>query len=154
SPNSGGAAGKLLVRQAVEYGIDKGAVQKVYGGPAVTQQIHSAIPPGNVGTLASNLYPSGSGGGSNIPMCQQDLKKAGFPNGVTLTYLYANDSVNTAAFTAIQASLKPCGITLNGKAEPGSSFFTDLGNSPVNAKAGTWDLGQPGWIPDWFGNNG
>ena len=35
-----------------------------------------------------------------------------------------------------------------------STFFTDLGNSPVNNKPGTWDMAQPGWFPDWFGNNG
>jgi peptide/nickel transport system substrate-binding protein len=153
SPNSGGAVGKLLVRQAIEYGIDKVAVQKVYGGPAVTTILNSVIPNGNVGASTSSMYPS-SGNNGNVAMCKSDLKKAGYPKGVTLTYLYPNDTVNTAAFTAIQASLKLCGVTLNGKAEPGSSFFTDLGNAPVNNKAGTWDLGQPGWIPDWFGNNG
>ena len=81
------------------------------------------------------------------------IRDSGVKN-LTLNYLYPNDSVNTSVFTAIQASLKQCGITLNGKAEPGSSFFTDLGNAPANAKAGTWDMGQPGWIPDWFGLNG
>jgi peptide/nickel transport system substrate-binding protein len=154
SPNSGGAMSKLLVRQAVEYGIDKTAVQKVYGGPSVTTILNSAIPVGNVGSLSTNPYPSGSGGGANTAMCKQDLKQAGFSSGLTLKYLYPNDSVNTAVFTAIQASLKTCGITLSGTAEPGSSIFTDLGNAPANNKAGTWDMGQPGWIPDWFGNNG
>jgi peptide/nickel transport system substrate-binding protein len=154
SPNSGGAIGKLLVRQAIEYGIDKSAVQKVYGGPSVTTLLNSAIPVGNVGAATSAMYPQASAGGANTAMCKSDLTKAGFKNGLTLNYLYPNDSVNTSAFTAIQASLKTCGITLNGKAEPGSSFFTDLGNAPVNNKAGTWDMGQPGWIPDWFGNNG
>jgi ABC-type oligopeptide transport system substrate-binding subunit len=87
-------------------------------------------------------------------MCKSDLTKAGYPNGVTLTYMYPNDSSNTRIFTAIQASLATCGITLTGKPEPGSSFFTDLGNAPESNKAGAWDMGQPGWIPDWFGNNG
>jgi peptide/nickel transport system substrate-binding protein len=68
--------------------------------------------------------------------------------------MYPNDSSNTRIFTAIQASLANCGITLSGKPEPGSSFFVDLGNAPENNKAGQWDLGQPGWYPDWFGNNG
>jgi peptide/nickel transport system substrate-binding protein len=152
SPNSGGAMGKLLVRQAIEYGIDKSAIQKVYGGPTVTTQLGSVIPPGNVGALTSTPYPQANGG-ANTAKCKADLASAGEKN-LTLTYLYPNDSVNTSVFTAIQASLKQCGITLNGKAEPGSSFFTDLGNAPVNNKAGTWDLGQPGWIPDWFGLNG
>jgi peptide/nickel transport system substrate-binding protein len=153
SPNSNHAAGNLLVRQAIEYGLDKVAVQKAEGGPAVAKIINTAIPPGNVGYQNYNLYPDHNGSGDTAK-CKADLTKAGFPKGVSLTYLYANDSVNTRIFAAIQASLKPCGVNLVGKPEPGSSFFVDLGNSPVNNKPGTWDLGQPGWIPDWFGNNG
>jgi peptide/nickel transport system substrate-binding protein len=152
SPNSGGAMGNVKVRQAIEYGIDKSAVQKVYGGPSVTTQLGSIIPPGNVGALSTAMYPQANGG-ANIAKCKSTLAASGVKN-LTLNYLYPNDSVNTSVFTAIQASLKQCGITLNGKAEPGSSFFTDLGNAPVNNKAGTWDMGQPGWIPDWFGLNG
>jgi peptide/nickel transport system substrate-binding protein len=153
SPNSNGAAGKLLVRQAVEYGVDKAAAVKAIGGPSVAQVINTVIPPGNVGYVNYNLYPDSSGQG-NVATCKSDLTKAGYPHGITLTYLYPNDSSNTRIFTAIQASLANCGITLNGKPEPGSSFFVDLGNSPENNKAGTWDMGQPGWIPDWYGNNG
>ena len=153
SPDANGAAGKLLVRQAVEYGLDKSAAVKAIGGPDVATIINTVIPPGNVGYVNSNLYPDDNGQG-NVAMCKSDLAKAGYPNGVTLTYMYPNDSSNTRIFTAIQASLANCGITLTGKPEPGSSFFTDLGNSPENNKAGQWDMGQPGWFPDWLGNNG
>jgi ABC-type transport system substrate-binding protein len=87
-------------------------------------------------------------------MCKSDLAKAGYPHGLTLLYTYMNDSSDTRMFTAIQASLANCGITLTGKPEPGSSYFVDLGNSPENNKAGQWDMGQAIWFPDWFGNNG
>jgi peptide/nickel transport system substrate-binding protein len=153
SPNNGGAVKKLLVRQAIEYGLDKSAVVKAFGGPAVAQVINTVIPPGNVGYVNYNLYPD-NGGQGNVAMCKSDLSKAGYPNGLSLTYTYQNDSTNSRAFTAIQASLKNCNVTLNGKPEPGSSFYVDLGNAPSNNKAGTWDLGQANWIPDWFGNNG
>ena len=153
SPNSHHAAGNLLVRQAFEYGLDKVSVQKAQGGPLVSKIIYTAVPPGNVGYQPYDLYPDNNGNG-DIAKCKATLAKAGFKNGVSLTYLYANDSVNSRIFAAIQASLRPCGINLAGKPEPGSTFFVDLGNAPVNNKAGTWDVGQPGWIPDWFGNNG
>ena len=153
SPNSGGAMKNLKVRQAIEYGINKVAVQKAEGGPAVAKVINTAIPPGNVGYQNYNLYPDNNGQGDPAK-CKSTLAAAGYPHGVKLTYLYANDSVNQRIFAAIQASLQPCGVNLVGKPEPGSSFFVDLGNSPVNNKAGTWDMGQPGWIPDWFGPNG
>jgi len=153
SPNNGGAMGKLAVRQAVEYGINKVAVQKVVGGPTVAKIINTAIPPGNVGYQNYNLYPSPNGGG-NTAKCKSLLASAGYKNGLTVTYLYPNDSNDKSFFEAIQASLKPCGINLDGKPESGSTFFVDLGNAPVNAKSGTWDMAQPGWFPDWYGNNG
>jgi len=153
SPNAGGAAGKLLVRQAVEYGMDKAAAVKAIGGPSVAQVTNTVIPPGNVGYQDYNLYPDDSGQG-NIAMCKTDLAKAGYPHGLSLLYEYQNDSSDTRIFTAIQASLAPCGITLVSKPEPGSSIFVDLGNAPENNKAGQWDLGQAIWFPDWFGNNG
>jgi peptide/nickel transport system substrate-binding protein len=153
SPDAGAAAGKLLVRQAVEYGVDKAAAVKAIGGPAVAQILNTVIPQGNTGYVNSNMYPDNNGQG-NVAMCKSDLAKAGYPNGVTLTYTYPSDSSNTRIFTAIQASLANCGITLTPKPEPGASYYTDLGNAPENNKPGAWDLGQPGWIPDWFGNNG
>jgi peptide/nickel transport system substrate-binding protein len=27
-------------------------------------------------------------------------------------------------------------------------------NSPSATKAGTWDISEPGWVADWYGNNG
>jgi len=153
SPNTNHAMGNLLVRQAIEYGLNKVAVQRAQGGPEVSKIISSVIPPGNVGYQNFNLYPDNNGQG-NVAMCKADLAKAGFKKGLSLTFLYANDSVNTRIFTAIQASLKLCGINMQGKPEPGSSFFVDLGNVAETAKPGTWDVATPGWIPDWFGNNG
>ena len=153
SPDANGAMTKLLVRQAVEYGLDKVAVQKAYGGPAVAQILNTVIPPGNAGYVNYNLYPDNNGTG-NVAMCKSDLAKAGYPNGLSVIYSYPNDSTNTRAFEAIQASLAQCGITLQGKPQPGSSFFVNIGNSPINNKPNQWDMAQPAWIPDWFGNNG
>jgi peptide/nickel transport system substrate-binding protein len=153
SPNGGGVMSKVGVRQALEYGLDKTAAIKASGGPLVSTLLNGAIPPGNDGFLTSNLYPDNNGTGDETA-CKSALTKAGYPNGVSLTYMYANDSVNQRLFQSIQASLSGCGIKLSGKAVPGSSFFVDLGNAPENNKPGTWDMAQAAWIPDWFGNNG
>lgn len=154
SPDAKGAMKNLKVRQAIEYGVNKVAVQKAYGGPNVAKVISGVIPPGNVGYVNSAMYPDNNGSG-NVTQCKSLLKQAGYPNGVTLTGLYINDSVSTQVFQAIQASLKTCGVNLSSKPEPASSYFTDLGNAPVNNKPGQWDVGtSAGWFPDWFGNNG
>jgi peptide/nickel transport system substrate-binding protein len=153
SPNNNGAMGKLGVRQAIEYGVNKVAVQKVLGGPTVAKIINTAIPPGNEGYTNTNLYPTTNNEGSTSK-CKSMLASAGYKNGLTVNYLYPNDSINKSIFEALQASLRSCGVNLNGKPETGSTFFVDLGNAPANAKPGVWDMAQPGWFPDWFGNNG
>ena len=153
SPDSGGAMANVNVRKAVEYGLDKIAAIKSAGGELVSKQLNSSIPPGNDGYISSNPYPDANGAGDETA-CKSALSKAGFSKGLTLTYLYQNDSATTRLFEAEQASLANCGITLKGKAVPGSSYYVDLGNAPENNKPGTWDLAQAAWIPDWFGNNG
>jgi peptide/nickel transport system substrate-binding protein len=153
SPNSRHATGKLDVRRAIEYGIDKAAIERLLGGETAAPILDSVIPAGNAGHLSANPYPS-RGGRGNSAKCRAELAKAGFRHRLKLRYLYSNDSINTEVFAEIQASLSRCGIRLIGVPGPGSSFFADLGNAPVNNLPGTWDLGQPGWIPDWYGNNG
>ena len=46
SPDANGAAGKLLVRQAVEYGLDKSAAVKAIGGPDVAPDHQHGDPAG------------------------------------------------------------------------------------------------------------
>jgi peptide/nickel transport system substrate-binding protein len=141
------------VRQAVEYGLDKTATIKASGGSLVAKPLNGVIPNGNDGFLTTNPYPDNNATG-NTTACKAALKKGGYANGITLTYLYENDSASSRLFQAIQASMSNCGITLKGKAVPGSEYYVDLGNAPENNKAGTWDMAQAAWIPDWFGNNG
>jgi peptide/nickel transport system substrate-binding protein len=153
SPNFRHAAGRVDVRRAIEYGINKAAISRLLGGPAVAPVLNAVIPAGNAGHLNKNPYPSPGGRGS-AAKCRAELVKAGFRHGVKLRYLYANDSINARIFVAIQASLSRCGVHLIGVPKPGSSFFIDLGDTPVNNRPGTWDMGQPGWIADWYGNMG
>lgn len=154
SPNDGGAMGKLAVRQAIEYGVNKGAVQKVVGGATVAKILNTAIPPGNVGYQNYDLYPSSNHHRGDPARCKSMLARAGYEHGLSVTYLYQNDSISKAIFDALRASLRACGVNLNGKPESGSTFIVDLSNAPDNVKPGTWDMAQPSWFPDWFGNVG
>ena len=154
SPNDGAAMSKLGVREAIEYGVNKSAIVKVNGGPAVNGIDTSAIPPGSVGYQPYTHYATPGNQGSPA-RCKALLAQAGYPDGLTLSYLYPNDSGSTTIYQSIQGSLANCGITLKGMPVPsGGAYYTDLGNTPQTTKPGTWDMATGSWFPDWFGDNG
>jgi peptide/nickel transport system substrate-binding protein len=154
SPNDGAAMSKLAVREAIEYGVNKAAIVKVNGGPAVDQVADSAVPPGSAGYQRYTRYAT-TGNQGDPAKCKSLLAQAGYPHGLTLGYLYPNDSGDTTIFQSIQGSLSLCGITLKGMPQPsGGAYYTDLGNTPQTDKPGTWDMATGSWFPDWFGNNG
>jgi peptide/nickel transport system substrate-binding protein len=147
-----GPTANLKVRQAIEYAIDKVNIAKIYGGTTLNPPITTAIPPGNIGYVNYNLYPT-PGNNGDPAKCKSMLAAAGFKNGVTLTDAYRNAGNHPAVFQSVQADLKACGITVTGSPQQQGNYYAWLEN-PANAKAGKWNISEPGWVPDWYGNNG
>lgn len=147
-----GPTKNLKVRQAIEYAIDKVAIAKIYGGTTLNPPITTAIPPGNIGYTDYNLYPT-PGNNGDPAKCKSTLAAAGYPNGLTLTDAYRNAGNHPAVFQSVQADLKACGITVVGSPQQQGNYYAWLEN-PANTRAGKWNISEPGWVPDWYGNNG
>jgi peptide/nickel transport system substrate-binding protein len=153
SPNANKAMQKLKVRQAIEYAINKVALAKVYGGPKYNTPLNTIIPPDSVGYQAYNLYPTnGSQGDPN--KCKQMLAEAGYPHGLKVKAAYRQAGNHPAIFQSYAQDMKACGITVEGVPVPQADFYTQFLQKTDNATAGKWDVAAPGWVPDWFGNNG
>jgi ABC-type transport system substrate-binding protein len=153
SPSNGGALAKAQVRQALEYGIDKIAIGQVYGGPALNTPLNQVIPPGNVGYQQFNLYQT-QGDRGDPAKCKQLLAQAGYPNGLTLNYIYRNAGNHPAVSQSVQADLQACGVTVKLIPQTPADFYGRYLASPSAARRGLWDIAAPGWVPDWYGNNG
>jgi ABC-type transport system substrate-binding protein len=153
SPSANGALKNVKVRQAVEYAIDKVAVGQVYGGPALNTPIGQVIPPGNVGYQQIDPYATAQSKG-DAAKCKSMLAAAGYPNGITITDVYRNAGNHPAVAQTIQADLKNCGITDKLVPVNQGDYYTKYLDSPDAAKRGVWDISEPGWVPDWYGNNG
>ncbi|HVM65902.1 MAG TPA: ABC transporter substrate-binding protein, partial [Acidimicrobiales bacterium] len=148
SPNNGGALGKLQVRQAIEYALNRNHLIQNAGGPVVAPPLTHILPPGiNGSTPNFDPYPYDTAKAKSM------LAAAGYPNGLTLKFLYRPTSqAESKDFQTIQADLAPIGITVTGVGVPRADFYTKYLYKPDVAKNGTWDLAHPGWSPDWYGD--
>jgi len=153
SPTANGALKNIKVRQAIEYAVDKTAIGQVYGGPALNTPLDQVIPPGNVGYQQFDLYATAQSKGDPA-QCKSMLAAAGYPNGFTIKDVYRNAGDHPAVAQDIQADLKACGITDKLIPVNQGDYYGKYLNSPSAAQRGVWDISEPGWVPDWYGNNG
>jgi peptide/nickel transport system substrate-binding protein len=153
SPNNNGALGKVAVRRALQYAIDKVAIGKIYGGSSLNAPLDQVIPPGSVGYQQFNLYPT-PGHRGDPAKCKSQLAAAGYPNGLTLKDFVRNAGKHPAVAQSVQADLKKCGVTVKLIPVSQGDYYGKYLADVNGAKAGAWDITEPGWIPDWGGNNG
>jgi ABC-type transport system substrate-binding protein len=153
SPNNNKALANVKVRQALEYAVNKVAVGQVYGGPSLNTPLNQVIPPGNIGYQQFDPYPTAASRGDPAT-CKQLLAKAGYPNGLVLTDVARNAGNHPAVAQSVQASLAKCGVTTKIVPVTQADYYGKYLNNPAASRQGTWDITEPGWVPDWFGNNG
>jgi peptide/nickel transport system substrate-binding protein len=156
SPNNGGALQKLQVREALEYAINKTALNQIYGGPVISVASTQVIPPGSVGYVSGyNPYPT-PGNNGDPAKAKQLLAAAGYqPGQITLNLVYRTNTVHPQLATTDQAALTAAGFKVNLiAATPSNTFYTKYLQNQTASKSGAWDIAEAGWVPDWFGNNG
>ena len=153
SSNNNGALGNVKVRQALEYAIDKVAMVKIYGGAALDTPLDQVIPPGQSGYQQFDLYPTPNHQGDPAK-CKTLLAAAGVTN-LTLKDVYRSSGHHPDIFTEVQKDFAACGVTVNGViATTGGDYYGHYLDNQTAATTGVWDLSEPGWVPDWYGNNG
>lgn len=132
----------VKVRQAIEYAVNKKAVQVAAGGSVVGGDIASTlVTPGLNGYQKYNLYPAPATG--DVAKAKKLLAQAGYPNGISLNLLVPNDSTSTALGQAVQAGLKRAGIKVTLNPEDSNAATEDqTGNK------GPYDLTISGWLAD------
>jgi ABC-type transport system substrate-binding protein len=143
-----------LVRQAVNYAVDKNAVVQIFGGRRIAAAANQVVLPGNVGYIPGfNPYPNKNGSG-DAAKAKALLSQAGYPNGLDVKLLYQTLEPFPRVAQSLQASLERAGFRVKLIPATTSDFYGKYMLVPSAAQRGVWDIATAGWIPDWFGNNG
>jgi len=151
SPNNTGALGKVAVRQAISYAINRAHLIQDFNGATLSPPLTHVLPDGINGAQdvpkGYDPYPF------NTAKAKSLLASAGYPNGMTLKFLYRPSSTaSVKAFQTLQADLAPAGIKLTGVGVPSADFYAKYLTVPSVAKSGAWDVSLAGWGPDWYGD--
>ena len=141
----------LHCREAVEYAVNKVNVQTAWGGPAAGGAIASTLmPPVIAGYKSFDLYNALSKPTGDITSAKQQLAQCGQPNGFSTNLSYRSDRPKeTAAATAIQASLAQAGIKVTLKGFPSGSYYTNFAGAPAYVHSHDIGIAMGGWSADW-----
>jgi len=146
---AGGAISNVLVRQAINYALDKQSLRRTRGGPLAGEITSQILPSTQFGYKKYDLYPSPNDQG-DVAKAKALLAQAGYPNGLTLNYVGSSTGYGPGFTTAVQASLARAGITLNIKTFQGFSIYYESLLFP--AKRLEHQIADAEWCPDYPGD--
>ena len=141
----------LHCREAIEYAVNKVETQTAYGGPVAGGQIASTVdPPNIIGYKSFDDYNALSQPNGDVTAAKQQLQLCGQPNGFSTSLAYRSDRAKeTAAATAIQASLALVGIKVTLKGFPSGPYYTDFAGVPSYVHSHDLGIAMGGWGADW-----
>lgn len=136
------ALANVEVRKAIQYAVDKQAVQVAEGGPEFGGEIASTlITPGMDGYAKYNLYEAPPAGDPD--KAKSMLAAAGVSNLSLVLAVDSDQPTGLAVAQAIQQGLKRAGITVTLK-PMANEPWTEL----VTGPKGDYDLTVSSWLPD------
>jgi peptide/nickel transport system substrate-binding protein len=131
----------LKARQAVEYGIDRSALVRLYGGLATPTE--NVLPPTYPSYKKLNLYPH------NVAKAKALVKAVGYHGTITV---WNHDRGNDPKATAyLVDQLNAIGFKAKEKIVNSAVYWTTVGNQATKAQIGFADWFQDYPHPlDWF----
>ncbi|MGX1702714.1 ABC transporter substrate-binding protein [Microbacterium sp. NPDC055357] len=133
----------VRVRQAVNFALDRSALQNASGGNQLADPATTIIPPSVSGHKEFDLYPSVDGAG-NIDEATALLEEAGLADGFEFTLDIRTTPLAQAQAEAVQEALAKAGITVKLNVIDAAIYYETIA-TPSQQN----DAAITGWCPDW-----
>ncbi|TDC25209.1 ABC transporter substrate-binding protein [Streptomyces sp. 8K308] len=133
----------VRVRQAINYAVDRAAVQNASGGTQFADISTTILPETVSGHRDYDLYPS-EGHRGDLDAARALLEEAGYGDGFQMTLDIRSQPKMRAQAEAIQQSLEPLGIDIELNVIDVSSYYQTIGTPELQH-----DAAITGWCPDW-----
>ncbi|MFI0214641.1 ABC transporter substrate-binding protein [Streptomyces lydicus] len=140
---------KLECRQAVEYAIDKKAVQTSLGGPIRGELASTVLPTDIDGYQKYDLYPQKYDGDKlDLAKAKEYWGKCGAGKATTTILARSDRQDEVDAATSVIDSLKKIGVTAKLQQYPTSKYFSDYAGVPEFNKKNNVGLMMMQWGSD------
>jgi peptide/nickel transport system substrate-binding protein len=136
-------------RKAVQYAMDRTAVQGAYGGPVAGDIGTTALPPTETGYTKYDLYATPDNKG-DVNKAKAALQACGQPNGFETNIAVRGDrDKEVAAGEALQQSLAKVGIKAQIKKYPSGDYSSQYAGKPAFVHKEKLGIIIAGWGSDW-----
>ena len=146
--------GRFRVRQAIASAVDKVAISRIFDvlEGVTSAPLHSVIPPGSVGHREFDPYPT-PGGRGDPARARRLLEDTGHGGGLRLVAA-VRDAHSTSTSYAPSPATSPASVWSCLHTYSQADYYGTLLPDLSKAAGRSLDIAEPGWTPDWFGNNG
>jgi peptide/nickel transport system substrate-binding protein len=148
SPNADGAFADPLVRQALNFAIDKEAVQQILGGPNLSELAFHILPPEVPGS--EDINPLEVPPGGDPDHARELLAEAGYPDGVPIKLLYTDEQEGRTLAALLQQILGDSGFEVELVFAQRNAFYGDYLLNHEFTESGGWDIAAVSWYADYL----
>ena len=148
SPNADGAFGDPLVRQALNFAVDREAVQQIFGGPNMSELAFHILPPEVAGS--QDINPLNIPPGGDPERARELLAEAGYPDGVPIKVLYDDEPGIENLATVLEQVLGDSGFDVELVFAQRNAFYGEFLLNHEFTESGGWDIAPVTWYADYL----
>ncbi len=148
SPNADGAFGDPLVRQALNFAVDREAVQQIFGGPNLSELAFHILPPEVPGS--EDINPLNVPPGGDPERARELLAEAGYPDGLPIKVLYDDEPGMENLAAVLEQVLGDSGFDVELVFQPRNAFYGEFLLNHEFTESGGWDISPVTWYADYL----